>query len=59
MIACLQVWDSYGRLMYQSAPLEHPATSVAWCPSGEMFAIGSYNSLRVCDCMGWSYCKVR
>jgi intraflagellar transport protein 80 len=54
-----QVWDSYGRLMYQSALLEHPATSVAWCPSGEMFAVGSFNSLRICDRMGWSYCQVR
>ncbi|KAJ3288085.1 Intraflagellar transport protein 80 [Borealophlyctis nickersoniae] len=51
----VQVWDSYGRQMYSSQPGDHPVTSVAWSPSGEMFAVGSFNTLRVCDKLGWSY----
>jgi hypothetical protein len=54
-----QVWDAYGRLLYQSIPLDYSITSVAWCPSGEMFAVGSFNSLQLCDRMGWAYSKVR
>lgn len=53
-----QVWDSYGRLLFQSTPLDYAVTSVAWCPSGEMFAAGSFDSLQLCDRMGWTYAKV-
>ena len=52
------MWDSYGRLLFQSSPLDYAVTSVAWCPSGEMFAAGSFDSLQLCDRMGWAYCKV-
>jgi len=56
---CLsQVWDSCGRLLFQSSPLDYAVTSVAWCPSGEMFAAGSFDSLQLCDRMGWTYAKV-
>jgi intraflagellar transport protein 80 len=48
-----KVWDCYGRKLYSSAPFEHPITSVAWSPSGEMFAFGSFNLLGVCDKLGW------
>ncbi|KAF6119973.1 hypothetical protein HJG60_010329 [Phyllostomus discolor] len=50
-----KVWDSYGRLLYSSQPHEHPITSVAWAPDGELFAIGSFHTLRLCDKTGWSY----
>lgn len=40
--------------MYCSAPYEHVITSVAWSPSGDTFAVGSYNLLRLCDKAGWS-----
>lgn len=49
------VWDSYGRLLYNSQPHEHPITSVAWAPDGELFAVGSFHTLRLCDKTGWSY----
>ncbi|XP_066097692.1 intraflagellar transport protein 80 homolog isoform X3 [Saccopteryx bilineata] len=51
----LQVWDSYGCLLYNSQPHEHPITSVAWAPNGELFAVGSFHTLRLCDKTGWSY----
>jgi intraflagellar transport protein 80 len=52
-----KIWDSYGRLLFCSAPLDHVVTSVAWSPSGKFFAVGSYNVLKLCDRTGWSYCR--
>ncbi|EFJ41230.1 intraflagellar transport protein IFT80 [Volvox carteri f. nagariensis] len=53
-----KVWDSFGRLLYQSGIFDYPVTSVSWSPSGEQFAVGSFNSLQLCDRMGWAYSKV-
>jgi intraflagellar transport protein 80 len=54
-----KVWDSYGRQLYQSSPSDHVLTSVAWCPNGESFAVGSFNLLRLCDKTGWPYSRER
>lgn len=37
-----KIWDSFGRALFQSAPQEHAVTAVAWSPSGELLAVGSY-----------------
>ncbi|XP_059177555.1 intraflagellar transport protein 80 homolog [Physella acuta] len=50
-----KVWDTYGRQLYCSSSHEYPITSVAWTPDGEMFAVGSFNTMRLCDRSGWSY----
>ncbi|KAK3738527.1 hypothetical protein QZH41_012034, partial [Actinostola sp. cb2023] len=50
-----KVWDNYGRVMYSSSPHDYPITSVSWAPDGELFGIGSFNTLRLCDKTGWSY----
>ncbi|XP_070801121.1 intraflagellar transport protein 80 homolog [Pituophis catenifer annectens] len=50
-----KVWDSYGRLLYSSLSHEYPITSVAWALDGELFAVGSFHTLRLCDKTGWSY----
>lgn len=50
-----KVWDSYGRLLYSSQSHEYPITSVAWAVDGELFAVGSFHTLRLCDKTGWSY----
>ncbi|XP_070099117.1 intraflagellar transport protein 80 homolog isoform X1 [Equus caballus] len=47
-----KVWDSDGRPLYSSQPHEHPITSVAWAPDGELFAVGSFHTLRLCDKTG-------
>jgi len=52
-----KVWDSYGRQLFQSAPFDNVLTSIAWSPSGEAFAVGSYNMMRLCDRTGWSHCR--
>jgi intraflagellar transport protein 80 len=50
------VWDSLGRKLFASAPFEHPITSISWCPSGEMFAIGSFDLISICDKLGvWNF----
>ncbi|XP_030071802.1 intraflagellar transport protein 80 homolog [Microcaecilia unicolor] len=50
-----KVWDSYGRPLFSSQSHEYPVTSVAWAPDGELFAVGSFHTLRLCDKTGWSY----
>jgi intraflagellar transport protein 80 len=42
-----------------SRPLDHVVTSVAWNPNGSLFAVGSYNLLRICDKVGWTHCRER
>ncbi|XP_056613594.1 intraflagellar transport protein 80 homolog isoform X1 [Triplophysa dalaica] len=50
-----KVWDSYGRVLFSSSAHEYPVTSVCWAPDGELFAVGSFHTLRLCDRTGWSY----
>ncbi|KAI6192323.1 Intraflagellar transport protein 80-like protein [Aphelenchoides bicaudatus] len=50
-----RVWDTFGRLLYMSYPHSYPLTSVAWSPEGELFVVGSYNVVRLCDKAGWSH----
>jgi intraflagellar transport protein 80 len=47
-----KLWDTYGRQLYASYTHEYPITSLAWAPDGELFAVGSYNTLRLCDKAG-------
>lgn len=49
-----QVWDSFGRQLYSSQLHEHPILSLAWSPDGSLFAVGSFNTLRLCDNAGVS-----
>lgn len=47
-----RVWDTFGRLLFTSSPHSYPITSVAWNPEGELFVVGSYNVMRLCDKAG-------
>ncbi|KAJ8916293.1 hypothetical protein NQ315_016434 [Exocentrus adspersus] len=49
-----RVWDTHGRQMFSSTLHDHHITSIAWSPAGDLFAVGSYNTLRLCDYSGWS-----
>ena len=57
-IVYFQVWDSLGRLLYQSAPMLSSITALAWSPTSEVFAVGAYNTLLLCHASGWLYSKV-
>lgn len=50
-----KVWDSFGRQLYSNALCEYPVTSLSWSPGGEVFAVGSFNTLKLCDKIGWSH----
>ena len=54
-----KVWDSFGRQLYSSRAMEHVITSVGWNPNGECFAVGSHNTIRLCDKTGWTHCRER
>ncbi|CAL8086530.1 unnamed protein product [Calicophoron daubneyi] len=49
-----KVWDAFGRLLFTSSPCQYPITSLSWSPDGNLFAVGSYDMLRICDKRGWS-----
>ncbi|KAJ3655370.1 hypothetical protein Zmor_014503 [Zophobas morio] len=47
-----RVWDSQGRQLYSSGLHDNHITSIAWAPNGDLFAVGSYNTIRLCDYAG-------
>lgn len=48
----MKVWDAVGRPLFASQAFEYPITSLAWAPDGSNFAVGSYNTIRLCDTAG-------
>lgn len=50
-----RVWDAFGRQLYNSGQHDYPITSISWSPDGQLFAVGSFNTLRLCDKIGWSH----
>uniref|UniRef100_A0A0X3PK13 Uncharacterized protein n=2 Tax=Schistocephalus solidus TaxID=70667 RepID=A0A0X3PK13_SCHSO len=48
-----KIWDSFARLLFASQMSDFPITSLAWSPDGQLFTIGSYNTIRLCDQVGW------
>ncbi|XP_018322477.1 intraflagellar transport protein 80 homolog [Agrilus planipennis] len=49
-----KVWNSQGHQLFSSTLHDYPIMSLAWSPNGDVFAVGSYNTLRLCDHAGWS-----
>ena len=49
------MWDAFGRQLYCSGQHDYPITAVSYSPDGENFAVGSFNTLRLCDKIGWSH----
>ena len=50
-----KIWDQYGRNLFVSLPYNYVTTSVSWAPSGEYFAVGSFDMIRLCNKTGWTY----
>jgi intraflagellar transport protein 80 len=51
-----KLWDCYGRCLYSSLLHDSPIASLSWSPHGELFSVGAFNTLRLCDKSGWSHC---
>lgn len=49
-----QIWDTFGQQISVSVRHDQPITSVSWSPAGDMFVIGSYNLMRLCNANGVS-----
>lgn len=47
-----KVWDNQGHQLFSSGIHDNPITTAAWSPNGDLFAVGSYNTLRLCDYYG-------
>lgn len=52
-----KIWDMFGRQLYASAPFDTAVTAVKWAPSGSYFAVGAFDTLRLCDRSGWSHAR--
>lgn len=50
-----RVWDTFGRMLYSSTPHDHPITAIQWSPDGQLFAVGGFNMIRLCDRAGYSH----
>ncbi|XP_076755715.1 intraflagellar transport protein Oseg5 [Xylocopa sonorina] len=50
-----KVWDSNGTQLFSSSVGNHPITAVSWSYSGDYFAVGSFNTIKLCDKTGWSH----
>lgn len=50
-----KVWDNNGTIIYAGSTEEYAITSVAFCPDSQLLAIGSFNSLKLCNFSGWIY----
>ncbi|XP_015608210.1 intraflagellar transport protein 80 homolog [Cephus cinctus] len=50
-----KVWDQTGNQLYCSNTGDYPVTAISWCFSGNYFAVGSFNTIRLCDKTGWSH----
>lgn len=50
-----KVWNVFGQCLYSSSVHDHPILSARWAPDGNLFAVGSFNMIRLCDVAGWSH----
>ncbi|KAI1287248.1 Intraflagellar transport protein 80 -like protein [Halotydeus destructor] len=50
-----KVWDSLGRPLFVGSAGDFPVTSLSWSPDGSLFAVGSFDSFKLCDQSGWSH----
>ncbi|OMJ95505.1 hypothetical protein SteCoe_1102 [Stentor coeruleus] len=54
-----KIWDCFGRNLYSASPYEYVITSVAWSPNGQLFTVGAYDMIRLCEKTGWTYSFVK
>jgi len=54
-----RVWDCFGRQLKKSEPFGSTITAVSWAPGGGHFAVGAFDTLRLCDRTGWAHSRDR
>ncbi|XP_011140826.1 intraflagellar transport protein 80 homolog isoform X1 [Harpegnathos saltator] len=51
-----KIWDANSNQLYSSSIGDHPVTAISWCySSGNYFAVGSFNTVKLCDKNGWTH----
>ncbi|KAG4070781.1 hypothetical protein HA402_011007 [Bradysia odoriphaga] len=50
-----KIWEPSGTVIYASSPDDYPVTSIDFCPKGQLLAVGSFNTIKLCNFMGWAY----
>lgn len=48
-----KIWDENGRSIFSSSRMEHPIQSVSFSPDGSLIALGSFNTILLCNQSGW------
>ncbi|XP_055918653.1 intraflagellar transport protein 80 homolog [Eupeodes corollae] len=54
-----KIWDSQGANIFTSSLEEYAITSIDYNPEKDVFVVGSFNSLKLCNESGWSHGSTR
>jgi len=52
---CYRIFSSIGAPLFESYPYHQVITSLAWRPQGDVFVIGAFHSILLCDQKGWEH----
>lgn len=47
-----KIWEPNGTIIYSSSPEDYSITSLDFCPKGQLLAVGSFNTIKLCNYMG-------
>lgn len=47
-----KLWDTFGRILYQSKPSQFPITEISFSPTAEFLLIGTFGQIKLCDQSG-------
>ncbi|XP_074600679.1 intraflagellar transport protein Oseg5 isoform X2 [Brevipalpus obovatus] len=54
-----KIWNENGRLIFTSVRMEYPIQSVSFSPDSSLIALGSFNTLLLCNQSGWTHKPTR
>lgn len=53
-----RIWDAFGRPIYSSDTHYYPITNLKWSPNKDLFVVGAFNIIRLCDKAGVGFEKI-